>query len=166
MAKVIIVAMLGFAIGAMTGSATTTNTEELEIAALYTACASMQSLVARLDPEDVRQTGLTEKAIMNTVESRLRAARLYASIAKQEQGRSQYLYINVNIFDSAFSIAVDLNRHLENLGYGLSGFATVWHTGLVGTHGRDGQYILGSISEILDQFIASYLRVNEADCSR
>ena len=106
MAKVIIVAVLGLAIGAMTGSATTTNTEELEIAALYTACASMQSLVARLDPEDVRQTGLTEKAIMNTVESRLRAARLYASIAKQEQGRSQYLYINVNILDSAFSIAV------------------------------------------------------------
>ena len=47
---------------------------------LYTACASMDFMVEDMDPEDVRETGLTKDAIMNAVESRLRSARLFASI--------------------------------------------------------------------------------------
>ena len=157
MAKVVIFAMLLFAIGVVTGSATAADEE------LFTGCAPMDFVVEELDPEDT-QTGLTEKSIENAVESRLRAARLFGP--REKQNRRQYLYIRVNTVGFAFSIEVELARHLDDLGYGFGGYATVWNVISTGTHGGDGQYILGIVSKYLDEFIASYLRVNEAHCSR
>ena len=158
MAKVIIFAMLLLAIGAITGSAAAADER------LFTVCTPMDFVVEELDPEDSRETGLTRKAIANAVESRLRVARLFA--LPEKQSRRQYLYIRVSIHGSAFSIEVKLTRYLDNLGYGIGGYAEVWDAGLVGTHGGNGQFILGSVSKHLDEFIASYLRVNEAHCSR
>ena len=129
-------------------------------------CAPMMFVVEELPLEDIQKTGLTHKAITNAVESRLRGSRLFAPFEKLELERQQYLYINVNIMSPAFSIRVVLNRHIEDLGYGLPGVATVWDAGSIGTHGGDGQYIIGAIYRHLDEFIASYLRVNEAHCSR
>ena len=158
MAKIIISAVLLLAIGTITGSATAADEE------LFTRCAPMEFVVEKLDPEDTRATGLTEKSIENAVESRLRAARLFAP--REKQNRLQYLYIHLNIIGFAFGIEVELRRYLDNLGYGIPGFAAVWWAGTVGQHGNDGQYILGLVSMHLDKFIASYLRVNEEDCSR
>ena len=126
----------------------------------------MDFLVESLGPEGSQRTGLTRKAIENAVEARLRAARLFAPTAAQTTNKEQYLYINVNIIGLAFSINVELNRYLKNLGYGFGGFAIVWDTGSTGTHGGVGEYILASVSQHMDRFIASYLRVNEAHCSR
>ena len=104
---------------------------------------------------------------MNAVESRLRAARLFSPLEKQDPIRLQYLYINVHMHGPAFCVNTELLCNVENLGYGLPGaVVTVWKTGGGGTHGGNGQYILGFVSEFLDEFIAKYLRVNEADCSR
>ena len=164
MAKVIIVAALVLGIGVMTSSATTAKRAELERKKLYTACAPMDFVVEYLDPENSQRIGLTEQDIANAVESRLRGARLFAP--PEKQNREQYLYVNVNIVGYAFSIEVKLIRHLDNLGYGAAGFAGVWEMGSTGTHSGSGQYILGTVSTLLDRFIASYLRVNEAHCSK
>ena len=158
MAKVIIFAMLLSVIGAITGSAAAADEQ------LFTVCAPMDIFVEPLHPEGSQNTGLTREAIMDAVESRLRAARLFATSEKQV--RQQYLRINVNILGFAFSIGVELYRYLDNLGYGIPGYAAVWEAGTVGTHGNNGQYILGSVSRHLDKFIASYLRVNELHCSK
>ena len=164
MAKVIIVAALVLAIGAMPGSAATAN--EVERRQLYTACAPMDFVVESLDAEDSQRTGLTEQGIANAVESRLRAARLLTPIAEQTLNKEQYLYINANLTDHAFSINVELNRYLKDIGYGFGGYVAVWRRGGAGTHGGNGQYLLGVVSKYLDQFLSSYLRVNEAHCSR
>ena len=158
MARVLIVAVSWLAIGTMTGSAMATDE------GLFTACAPMFFLVEDLHPEAPQETGLTREAIENAVESRLRSARLFAVPEKQE--RLQFLYINVNVARDVFAIEVALSRYLENLGYGLEGHATVWSVATVGMHRGDGNYVLGGVSKYLDKFIASYLRVNEAHCSR
>ena len=160
MAKLLIVAVSWLAIGAMLGSATAADEK------LYTACAPMDSVVEQLDPEDLQAIGLTKEDIENAVESRLRAARLFAPTAEQTNDKEQFLYINVNITTRAHSVSVNLQRYLKDLGYGFGGYAIVWHTGSSGTHGGDGQYVLGIVSKHLDRFMASYLRVNEAHCSR
>ena len=91
MAKLLIVAVSWLAIGAMLGSATAADEK------LYTACAPMDSVVEQLDPEDLQAIGLTKEDIENAVESRLRAARLFAPTAEQTNDKEQFLYINVNI---------------------------------------------------------------------
>ena len=158
MAKAIGFAMLLLAIGAITDSVAAADEE------LFTGCAPMNLLVEELDSEDTRATGLTTKAIENAAESRLRAARLFVPLEKQID--DQFLYIRVSIVGSAFSIKVELGRYLDNLGHGIGGIAKVWDASSTGTHGGNGQYILGSVSQHLDEFIASYLRANEEHCSR
>ena len=158
MTKVIIFAMLLLAIDVITGNATAADE------GLFTGCAPMHVFIEPLPPEESQNIGLTREAIMDAAESRLRSARLFAS--REEQLRHQYLRVNVNVLGYAFSVGVELRRFLEDLGYGFGGYAVVWDVGAIGTHGGDGQYILGSVSRYLDRFIASYLRVNEEHCSR
>lgn len=162
MRRTMIATALVLAVGAITSSATTIEDEP----GLYAACTPMELVVENLSPEGARETGLTKKTIVNAVESRLRGARLFAPLDKLEVGREQYLYVNVNVVGPAFSVRVELKRNIGDLGYGLPGVAVVWDTGATGTQGGNGQYILSVVSEYLDEFLASYLRVNEAACSR
>ena len=154
MVKVLVVAALLLVIGTVTGSATTVTQAEIERRQLYTACAPMDFRVEDLDSKGVRETGLTRDAIMNAVESRLRAARLFAPLEKQDPIRQQYLYVNVHMHGPAFCVNTELLRNVENLGYGLPGVVvTVWKTGGGGTHGGNGRYVSGFVSELLDEFI-------------
>ena len=126
---------------------------------LFTACTPMNLVVESLDPKDIQKTGLTEEAIINMAESRLRAARLF------NPEERQYLYINVNISSTAFSGDIRFKRPLD-FGYGLKGHASVWDRGVTGTHGSSGLYILNAVSKFIDEFLADYLRVNEAHCAK
>ena len=55
---------------------------------------------------------------------------------------------------------------MKDIGYGVPGGAIVWETGSMGTHSGNGNYILGHVSQHLDEFLAAYLRVNEGHCTR
>ena len=164
MARIAILTALLLATGIMTGSATAEDEK------LFANCAPIDLLVEDLDPEDTQPTGLTQEAIVNAAEARLRSARLFVPLKKQAenpqtQGRVQSLYINVNIARIGFSVTVQLDRYMRDLGYGVPGFANIWRTGGTGSHGGDGNYILGGLSRYLDEFLATYLRVNEGHCS-
>ena len=163
MAKLIIVSALMLAISMMTNNATDANSPITEGRTLYTACAPMDFFVVGPDPENSQKIGLTEQAVENAVESRLRTARLYAPPAKQE--RVQYLYVVTTIVGPAFHLQVELNA-ASTLAMDTRNMQPFGASGTVGTHGGQGQYILGLLPRHLDQFIASYLRVNEAHCSR
>ena len=168
MLKVTVITALLLTVGLQTSSATNTSTA-WQMAGLYAACAPMIFTVADLSPEGEKETGLTKQAIINAVESRLRGARLFVPLGKQgkeHQIRLQNIHVVVSIYAPAFSVIVSLERLVEDLGYGLPGIATVWIAGKVGTHGGDGTLILGLVSEILDEFLVNYLRVNEADCAK
>ena len=110
--------------------------------------------------------GLTQEAVTTTVRSRLRAARLYRIGGGPYSG--SHLYVNVNVMSggTAFSIILELRKPLSdpNLN-GLEGFATTWDRSMIG-QSREASYILSWVSQLTDEFIDEYLRVNEPTCPR
>lgn len=137
-----------------------TSGEELtgnEKKVLFTRCAPMALTVERLS-KPASDIGLTRQTIVNAAESRLRSARLFSDES------TQFLYVGVIVTKSAFSVTVELARHIADAGYGLPGGITVWSTLKSGSHGGNAQYILGLISTDLDEFLTKYLRANEGHC--
>lgn len=126
---------------------------------LWNSCGPMSLLVESL-PEDATNIGLTKEAIVTSVRSRLRAARLYVS------GVTPYIYVNVNVVGRAFGIGIGYNKWVFDPASNEEGMATVWTIGSTGTHGRNSNYIVSSVSQHIDKFIDEYFRVNEEACRR
>ena len=128
---------------------------------LWNECRPMSLVVEKL-PDDAAAIGLTEEAIEVAVRSRLRAARLYSE--DYPETAWSHLYVNVNVVDSAFGIAVEYRKEMKDLATMLESTASTWLIGSTGTHGRDPGYILSSVTRRADRFIDEYLRVNEGAC--
>ena len=127
--------------------------------ALLAQCTKMKLFVF-LSAKSEGDLKLEKDAVVNAVESRLRAARLF------EKGVStQFLVVTVLGVGPAFHVDVSLERWLPDTGFGNSGVVTVWKTGTVGTS-NSGQFILGAVTENLDEFLAKYLRANEEACAK
>ena len=90
--------------------------------------------------------------------SRLRAARLYREAAWS------YLYFNVNVVSSVIHIGVEYNKEVVDRATMLENTATTWGVGSTGTHSRNPNFILSSVSQHTDKFIDEYLRVNADAC--
>lgn len=122
----------------------------------------MNFIVEPIREDQSRKIGLTNEAIENEIEPRLRAAYLFKANA------SQYLSINVNLsaFGNFFGSSLSLNRYVNDMGFGIGGFVTVWNTSTIGMHDGDSKPILGAITLLLDKFLTNYLRVNERECGQ
>lgn len=130
-------------------------------------------VVAECDPihvvveepnQPARRVGLTKLTIQHSVESRLRAARLF-----QDEFTKQFFYVQIVVLRNAagvnvFSIQVSLQRRIEDAGYGKPAFVGVWNNGTVGTS-SEPQFIMGSLSIEIDEFITKYLRANDGYCN-
>lgn len=133
--------------------------------------------------EDGIPFGLTEDRVRILAESRLRAARLYDDSAGPYVGVSFDASISPDERELAFSMRVrfykqvlDLERFLRLVAADLDSmdafsfsvlsiFSQTWETGRIGGVGeRDGSFIMQGLSEMVDEFILEYLRVNEAAC--
>ena len=111
-------------------------------------------------PADAAEIDLAKASIQVAVESRLRSARLYDS----ESTFGPYLYVNVNVVGRAFNTSLKYNKQVYDLASDVTGAANTWNTSFTGTHGGGSNYILSTISELMDSFLVEYLRVNEAAC--
>ena len=128
---------------------------------LFNNCQPMRLVVEDLD-DDEAGIGLTEERLVLAVESRLRGARLYT----EDSGRQPLLYLNVNVFSTAFSISLEYRKYVFDSASGEVGAAMTWYVGSTGTHGRTGaEFIVSAVSRHMDRFLTEYLRVNEAACS-
>lgn len=126
---------------------------------LYHECTPMGILIEGLS-QDAKDIGLTKESLHLALESRLRAARLYA------MGRPPYLYLNVHVVGAAFSVRMEFTRWLCYADDpSQCGGARTWETGSAGTHGKSSGFLLQSVAEHMDRFLAAYLRVNEAACN-
>ena len=125
---------------------------------LFSNCRPMELVVENLH-SDAAGIGLAKGAILASVESRLRSARLYDSDAGVP-----YLYVNVNVSGLAFSVDLEYNKFVFEPVADASGIAATWSLGLTGTHGRDASYILSTVSELMDLFLLEFLRVNDEAC--
>ncbi len=103
---------------------------------------------------------LTEEAVEIATRSRLRSARLYAG-----ERTGVAIFVTVHVVGVAFNIDVGLNKILVDLEFaGREGIGTTWETVFTGTHGNDSNYILTSVSQLIDEFLDEYLRVNADAC--
>ena len=142
---------------------------------LWSGCQPMDFFV-NVDG-DAEKIGLTSESLKAAVESRLRAARLYATESLDSDFHSlvrrgvlydfmplRSLHVDVHVLGPAFSSTLRFGKWLHDPASGTRGLADTWVDRVLGTHGRDGTYVLRTVSELLDRFIARYLRVNESSC--
>ena len=133
--------------------------ERLNRFRLFDLCSPMYLLVEDM-PSVGLDIGLDKASIQAATESRLRSARLYTSDAST----LSHLYINVNVVGRSFSFSLQYRKTVTDLASGLTYSATTWETGITGSHGGDGGYILSALSGEMDRFLVEFLRVNEAAC--
>ena len=129
---------------------------------LFNNCEPMDLMVSDFnDIEYAENIGLTKERVQFAVESRLRGARLFRS-----SQRVPSLLVSVNFAGEAFTTNISYYKSLLDPASGSRGVATTWEEGSVGTHGRTGvDFILSSLSGLLDKFLTEYLRVNESACT-
>ncbi len=133
------------------------STDESEL--LFANCGKM-GLVVELFRPGTEKFGLSQESIWIAAEKRLRSAHIF------RKGGRPYVYINVTVFENAFSMSF---RYRKIVYDGLSKHfitATVWNSGLLGIHDGDYEFIFSSAMKILDEFIAKYLRANKKVCNR
>ena len=116
-----------------------------------------------LPDDELKAIGLTNEQFTDTLERRLRAARLF-----YDRGPLWFLlptlYVNVSVVGPAFNVLVLFNKEVTDPISGEDGAATTWYGGATGTHGGNGQFVLEGVDGQPDKFLLEYLRVNEEAC--
>ena len=138
---------------------------------LYNYCRPIDFIVSFNLTNNNSETvqGLTAEDLQAAVESRLRAARLYDSEAPS------YLFVYVHLMGSRVggrhvgwveSTNVSLNKLVWDQASAQRSFASTWERSATGTVPDSAvrESVLGSIRGYMDEFLAEYLRVNEAAC--
>ena len=133
--------------------------EAIECFNLFNHCEPMDFLVFR-DQNDI---GLTRERIATTIQSRLRAARLY------DESAPYALIVRVAVLDdlddsSVFRVDIEYDKILLDEDTGNSFSTLTWSSGGYGTHAGNAGVVLQAISERMDEFINEYLRINEPAC--
>ena len=128
---------------------------------LFNNCEPMYLLVLDFNNiENAENIGLTKERVQFAVESRLRGARLFRS-----GFGTPFLRVRVNFAGVAYTMSADYYKRLSDPVSGGSSFALTRETASVGTHGGRADFILSSLSGLLDKFLTEYLRVNESACT-
>ncbi len=128
---------------------------------LFNHCAPMGISVGDVS-SDAKGIGLTEYSLEASVESRLRAARLFDANASSSSPR---LVVRVRVVGPACGVDLEFNKMALDFASGEYLLATTWSRSSICTHGRDAGYVRSIVADFMDQFILEYLRVNEEACS-
>lgn len=135
--------------------------EKLERFGLFTGCAPIGLSVREL-PSDAKKINLTENAIKNSVESRLRSGRIF-----NNELLPYSLDVGVNVVGHSFSINLGFYKPVRDLNFPeLLGVAASWEIGSTGIHGGSANFILSGLSQKVDEFLVEYFRVNEKACNK
>ena len=61
-----------------------------------------------------------------------------------------------------FNTAMQYKKRVQDPLSGFHFLSPPWNANFTGTHGGNSGYILSSVSQLLDEFLVEFLRVNEA----
>ena len=137
-----------------------TVSENVDRFKLFTRCQPLD-IIVYVQGDEADEIDLTEERVRTMVESRLRAARLYAS-----HESVPYLAVDILTLDDgpAFVRQIQLSKWNRDDRTGLEQGTFTWESLGFGTHGGDAGFIMQGLSEDVDRFILEYLRVNEGYC--
>ena len=114
--------------------------------------------------------GVTLDRVVDLVRNRLRIARLFDEDAwrwfEDENRKPVLLVVTISVFGRAFVLDVRFTREVRVVGTGFQGRATTWSRRMAGERARNGDFMVQHLSEMLDEFILEYLRVNGEYCDR
>ena len=133
-----------------------TSEEDIAKFQLYTACQPFRLMINLSGAEDI---GLTEQAVVNAAESRIRAARLYSSSGME------ILEVRIAVYFAAYTIQLRFAKLVDDYRSNIPHFAITWDISSIGGHGGYAPLILDNLSEYLDKFLVEFLRVNESACN-
>ena len=124
---------------------------------LFTSCASINLIVQGMT-EDAKKINLTEEAVRNSVESRLRSGRIF------NKDSIYYLYVNINVVKNGVGLDLQFYKYFKDYYFPeLIGSAVSWQTGSAGVATK-ASTILSELSGLTDQFLVEYFKVNEKAC--
>ena len=141
---------------AASGQGTASSIERFK---LFNACRPVEFLIEPFDGDEAT-IGLTRAALQAAAESRLRRARLYTELF--ERPDAGMLIVNVGVAARAFRISVQYLKVVTDE-FGESAPTPTWSSSSFGVASNAG-FIVSSLSQHLDRFLAAYLRVNEEAC--
>ena len=131
---------------------------------LYNRCTGLNLLVGDMS-RDADRMGLTQTAVVAAVESRLRGARLMS-----DESTGEVLSVGIQVMalrtgrEVVFLTELSLDRFMEDNGFGRARMMTAWSDGSIGISDWTDQFVMGSLSKVIDRFVSSYLRANGAVC--
>ena len=110
-------------------------------------------------PEDAIEIGLTSHRLKTVTELRLRREGI--TIKKESDISYPYFYVTVNVVGRAFNIELSLNEWVKLFrNPSIECYARTWNHSYTGTHGNDPEYIVSSLSALLDEFLNDYYKAN------
>ena len=148
--------------------------EDMKKFELFNSCLPM-TLIVEKPTLDTEEFGISEEAIRNVLESRLRASRLYLTSADSQEyfdsgytlyshlGYAASLFAGVSVVGASFAISLSFYKPVTDLVSKVTTKATTWESGNFGLANNAG-FILNNLSMMTDEFLVEYLRTNEADC--
>ncbi|MYA33279.1 MAG: hypothetical protein F4164_06370 [Gemmatimonadales bacterium] len=131
---------------------------------LFTDCASLWFMPTVSDPDD--ELGLSLDRVRTLVRSRLRAAGIYQDADPEHATASRILWVRVTVIGRAWKIRMHISTFFPDPLTDRQLVLEIWSHENFGTHGGDPGFVLGLLSEGVDEFIDEYLRVNEEACSQ
>ena len=152
---------------------------------LFTGCEPVRIGYVTIQDEE-GDLDLSAERVETAVRSRLRGARIYysgpttAEAAREMAGenplreglfrlrleKAPILGVYVNVVGQAFNLDVRMLQEVYNTNVDRDGLATTWSASVTGTHRQTSSFVLGTVSEVMDNFIDEYLRVNEEACGQ
>lgn len=139
-----------------TASAQTVQSETgLEVDPGYQVWVVVEDL-----PPEARDIGLAEDRILSTVELQLRRNGVPVT---RERRNDPFLYVNINVSRSVFSINLMFPRTITFAARGelFECSAPTWLNGAMGQHSGDASVLLDGLKEYVDLFSNDFLRANE-----
>ena len=129
---------------------------------LWADCEPIALIVEKL--EHKARFGLTKDAVLTTVRSRLRAARIY-----DDGSPDSFLHVEVGILrnkpgNQTYVVGFKYHKVMKDAASGVESFASVWNEVRFGY--GDHVSVLAVVSRYADKFIDEYLRVNRDACEK
>ena len=154
-AALVVLPALAMAFSAAESAAESNAADDFQ---LWNACRPTHLVVQGLN-NDAAEMGLTKERIETLARSRLRAARIYRNSLFET-----YLYVRITVISRAFATEIKFKKYLFDPISEENYHAPTWTAESVGTHGQNASFILQGLSELVDEFIDEYLRVNAEAC--